>query len=198
MLAELGLAYETKPILPRTATMDEPDFRALSERNKIPLLEDGDLMIGESAAIILHLADRYREGAVLSPPAGSDDRARLEELCFFIMVEMDAVLYVLRKHEDLPDVYGEAPVACASAREYFLRSAAEMERRLTSGGPYLIGGSCSAADILLTSCLIWAGRSGIDLSPRLQDYSALVTARPAFSAAFAINFTPEAMAALSG
>ena len=47
MLAELGLAYETKPILTRTAMMDEPDFRALSERNKIPLLEDSDLALGK-------------------------------------------------------------------------------------------------------------------------------------------------------
>jgi glutathione S-transferase len=136
MLAELELEYETRPILTRTERMEDPGFRALSGRGKIPLFEDGDVMIGESAAISLFLADRYRDHAALVPPLGSDERAVHDELCFFIMTEMDALLYVIRRHEGLPDIYGRSETACDAARDYFARSAEETERRLGGGSNY--------------------------------------------------------------
>ena len=51
-MIELGLAYEHKKILPRGAEMDDPDFRALNERHKIPFYQDDRVKIGESAAIV--------------------------------------------------------------------------------------------------------------------------------------------------
>jgi glutathione S-transferase len=198
MLAELDLDYETRAILTRTAGMQDPAFRALSGRGKIPLLEDSDLMIGESAAISVYLADRYRDRAILIPPAGSDARAVHDELCFFTMTEMDALLYVIRRHEGLAAIYGESKVACDAARGYFLRSAEEMERRLAGKATYLLGESFQVADLLLKTCLDWAAICGIPIPDALQPYSERIASRPAYSKAIAINFTPEAMTALAG
>ena len=50
-LLELGLAFEVEPILTRSPAMETPTFRAVSPRGKIPMLDDGALRIGESAAI---------------------------------------------------------------------------------------------------------------------------------------------------
>ena len=199
MLAELGLEYETKDILPRGDAMNSPEFKALSERGKIPLFEDGALMIGESAAIVLYLSDRYRDRAVLVPPPGTDARARHAELCFFVMTEMDALLYVLRRHEGpLTAVYGESEVACDAARAYFLRSAGELERRLADGRPHLVGDIFCVADLLLKTCLDWARSAGIQLPDSLDSYSQAIAERPAYVTAMSINFTPAAMAALTG
>lgn len=197
MLAELDLDYETRAILTRTEEMQDPAFRALSGRGKIPLLEDGDLMIGESAAIAIYLADRYRNRAVLAPLAGSDERAIHDDLCFFIMTEMDALLYVIRRHEGLSDIYGKSEIACNGARDYFVRSAEEMERRLAGHKRYLQGETFQVADVLLKTCLDWAGLCAITLPDSLQAYSARIATRPAYSKAIGINFTPEAMAALA-
>lgn len=197
MLAELGLDYETRAILTRTEGMEDPAFRALSGRGKIPLLEDGDLMIGESAAISLYLADRYRDRAVLAPLAGSDERAVHDELCFFIMTEMDALLYVIRRHEGLPDIYGKSEIACNAARDYFVRSAEEMERRLAGNKSYLQDETFQVADLLLKTCLDWAALCRISLPNSLQAYSERISSRPAYSKAIAINFTPEALSALA-
>ena len=49
---ELGLAYETRPIGPRTGETKTAEYTALNPRQKIPLLQDGDFCIGESAAIV--------------------------------------------------------------------------------------------------------------------------------------------------
>lgn len=196
-LEELGLPYETRPILTRTDAMKDPAFRALSGRGKVPLLELGDQTIGESAAISLTLADRYRSAVALTPAQGSPERPAHDDLCFFAMTEMDALLYVLRRHEGLPDVYGESEIACTAARTYFLRSAGEIERRLADGRAHLLGDAFTIADLLVKSCLDWAGFCGIELPGTLRDYAARLGERPALRAAMATNFPPHALAALS-
>jgi glutathione S-transferase len=198
MLAELGLAYETVEIITRTDGMKRPDFQALSQRRKIPLFEDGDLLIGESAAITQHLADRHGEPNAFIPAPGTDDRSRHDELCFFIMTEMDAILYTIRRHGGLPDIYGESEVAVEAAGTYFQRSAREMEARISDGRPYLMGEAFMVADLLLKTCLDWAGFVQISLSDTLVAYSAALGDRPAYKAAIEKNFTPAALAALAG
>src|SRR5262249_10458914 len=49
---ELNLAYKTKPIGPRTGETKTPEYTQLNPRQKVPLLQDGDFCIGESAAIV--------------------------------------------------------------------------------------------------------------------------------------------------
>lgn len=199
MLAELGLDYVTKEIMTRTETMNSPEFRALSKRAKIPLFEDGDLMIGESAAIVLYLADRYRQTThAFAPEPGTNDRARHDELCFFIMTEMDAALYTIRRHGGLPEIYGESTAAVESAGAYFLRSARELEDRLRDGRSHLLGDDFSVADLLLKTCLDWARFAALELPESLTVYSSAIGQRPAYLIAMKRNFTPEASAALTG
>ena len=199
MMLELGLEWAQEEVLPRTPSMQGPAFRAVSPRGKVPILEDGALCIGESALIALYLADRDRERAAFAPAPGSEARARHDEICWFVMTEMDAILYTIRRHEGLPEIYGASAVAVEAARAYFLRSCAELESRLQDGRAYLAGPAFQVADLLAKTCLDWA-RSvcRIELSADLLLYSARIAERPAFIAAMKRNFTPAAMAALSG
>ncbi len=197
MLLELGLDYETRAVLPRSDAMDDPELLRWTRRRKVPFLEDGEVRIGESGAIVCHLADRYRERAALAPEPGTPARAAFDELAFFVLTELDATaLYVLRRHEGLPEVYGAAPEACAAARAYFTRMAAEPERRLADGRPWLLGDAFSAVDVLLASCLLWARFLGIPLAEGLDAHRARAAERPAFGAAMGRNFPPETLAAL--
>ncbi len=199
LLNELGVEFESRKIITRTDTMDEPEFAALSERNKIPILEHGDLVIGESAAISLYLADTFREQGVFAPEPATPERARHDELCWFAMVEMDAILYTIRRHEGLPEVYGASETAVKAAREYFLRSAGEIERRLADGRPHLLGDAFMVADLIVKTCLDWAVVvCRIELPEVLAAYSGRISQRPAFGPSMAQNFPPEAMAAITG
>jgi glutathione S-transferase len=198
MLHELGLDYETRVIYPRSGQMQTPEFLSLVPRRKIPFFEDGELRIGESGAIVSYLADRYRDRGAFAPAPGTAQRAHYDELAFFILMELDATaLYVLRRHEGLPDVYGAAPEACAAARGYFSRMVGEIERRLADGRPHLLGDAFSAADVLLVSCLAWAQFTAIPLGEPLVAYRDRIASRPAFAAAMSVNFPPEALAALA-
>jgi glutathione S-transferase len=198
MLHELGLDYETRAIIPRSAGMEDPDLLRFTLRRKIPFLQDGEIAIGESGAITFYLADRYRDRARLAPDPGTPERARFEELAFFVLMELDATaLYVLRRHEGMPDVYGAAPEACAAARGYFSRMLGEIERRLADGRPHLLGDAFSAVDVLLSSCLAWAQFVSIPFDEPLAAYHARTAERLAFRRAMSVNFPPEALAALA-
>jgi glutathione S-transferase len=101
-LIELGLAFEHKKITPRGSGMDDPDFRALTKRNKIPFYEDDRVKIGESAAIVSYLADRYGGDVLPMPVPGARERAILLDHTLYIMTETDARLYTTRLHGEPP------------------------------------------------------------------------------------------------
>ena len=61
-MAELGLPYETRAIGARTGETQTAEYTALNPRQKIPLLQDGDFCIGESAAIVAYLSRTYSRG----------------------------------------------------------------------------------------------------------------------------------------
>ena len=197
MLHELGLPYETRVIAPRSPAMDDPEFRALSLRHKVPIYQEDDLVVGESGAIVSYLADRHRATHDLIPEPGTPERARHDDWCSFALMELDATsLYVVRRHEGLPDVYGEAPAAVDSARDYFRRQAGVVAQALGDERPYLLGPDFKVADLLVVTCLSWARLISITLPPVLAEYEARATARPAFANAMAANFPPELAAAM--
>ena len=75
------------------------------------------------------------------------------------MTELDAhTLYIIRKHSDLKDIYGEAPNALRAAREGFLKQVDVADQTLSSHGPLVLGKAFTGVDILLTSCLTSAVR----------------------------------------
>lgn len=197
-LAELGLEYEVEELLPRSPAMESATFKAISPRRKVPMLEHGDLIVGESGAIVFHLVDHYQDRVSLAPPSGSDERAIFDDVCLFALMELDAPLYIIRRHQGLPAIYGESPVAVDSAREYFLRQSGEIARRLSDGRPYTLGDDFSAADILVSTCLTWADFVGIQVADPLLDYQARVTSRAAFGLASKRNLPPAAIKAMRG
>ncbi len=187
MLAELGLDYQRRPIASRSGETQTPAFVALNPSRKIPVLQEGDFVLSESAAIVGYLAETYGAAKDLGLPAAPKDRARYYQWCFFSMMELDAnTLYIIRRHEDLKTIYGEAPNALSAARTCFEQQAAAAEQRLGSA-PYAMGERFTPADILLTTSLSGAVRRSIPLPRSLQDYLDRVTARAAYRSALEAN-----------
>ena len=188
MLHELGLEYEIRPIGSRTGETATAEFTRLNPRQKIPLLQDGEITMAESAAIVTYLAETYGESAGLIPPPFTAQRAAYFEWCFFIMTELDAhTLYVIRKHTNLAALYGEAPAAVRAAREGFAKQVQVADQTLTQQGPFILGASFTGADILLATCLGWAERLDVPLTATLRDYLERATSRPAYRLAHSAN-----------
>lgn len=183
-LAELGLAYDVRPILPRTGETQTAEYTALNARQKVPLLQDGAVTLTESAAIVAYLSDRYGTPETELFPVDTVERAKCLEWCFFVISELDATsLYVIRRHRDLAHIYGAAPVANEAAATYFGRQMRSVERALGDGRPFLLGNRFSAADILLSTCMTWALNYQVPVAQSALDFNARATARPAFKTA---------------
>jgi glutathione S-transferase len=187
-LAELGLCYERRPISPRTGETETDEFTALTARQKIPLLQDGDLILTESAAIIAYLSDQYGNDENRLVPLDPRERAVCLQWDFFVISELDAAsLYVIRRHDGLKHIYGQAPVANEAAARYFVAQMRSVDRALGDGRPFIAGSRFSSADILLSTCLSWAARYGVPVSDAANEYNARMKTRPAYEKAFELN-----------
>ena len=78
-LEELGLAYDLKPVNVRKGEQKSDGFFALNANAKVPVLVDDALVLTESAAILVYLAEKT--GKLL--PANGEARARVFEQLFF-------------------------------------------------------------------------------------------------------------------
>ena len=189
-LIELGLAYRREPIQSRSGETETPEYRRLNPRGKIPLLQDGGLVLSESAAIVHYLAETYGGGRLI--PDGRAARAKYFEWVSFISMELDATtLYVLRRHEALPAIYGEAPTANAAARGYFDRMIKAAAAELADGRPWLLGSELSGADFLMTTCLDWALAYDAPLPEPWLAYHERTTALPSYARAVRANAVPR-------
>ncbi|MDP6345062.1 MAG: glutathione S-transferase family protein [Alphaproteobacteria bacterium] len=187
-LHELALPYRCEPIQSRSGETLTEEYGRLNPKRKIPYLTDGDFGLSESAAIVGYLFRAYGAGRGVYLPADDRAQATSDEWCYFVMTEMDAhSLYLIRRHGHLPEVYGHAPAAVASAEEYFLKQLAAVTPRIAEADPYLFGDRLGAADILLTTCLDWAANYGIEVSAPALAYLERTKARPAYQAAVASN-----------
>jgi glutathione S-transferase len=200
-LHELGLKYQMRAIQPRTGETKTAEFTALSPRQKIPLLQDYDLTIGESAAIVAYLARRYGTGDNSLMPQDPMGYAKWLEWCFFIVTELDSTsLYVMRRHgtvKGLAHIYGHAPEVVRQAGEYFRGQLRNVDVALRDGRTYLMGDQFTTADILLTTCLTWAVDYGVGICDSAVPYLERTTARPAYLASEKAN-TPMETSITSG
>ena len=190
-LHELGLDYACKPILPRSGETKTLEYTALNPRQKIPLLQDDGLTIGESAAIIAYLSRTYGRPGNSLVPDDPAQQAKWLEWCFFIVTELDSTsLYVMRRHgtdNGLAHIYGAAPIVVSKAAEYFREQLRHVEVALADKRAYLMGDQFTTADILLTTCLTWAIDYGVGISDNTVPYLGRVTSRPAYQASLKAN-----------
>jgi glutathione S-transferase len=73
-LKELEADFEFVPVNLAAGDHRRPDFLRLNPAGKVPVLVDGDLVLTESAAIVMYLADKYPDKGLL--PADLKERPR--------------------------------------------------------------------------------------------------------------------------
>jgi GST-like protein len=66
-LEELGVPYEVHPVNLQAEEQLRPEFLALNPNHKIPVLEDGELVVWESGAILLHLGEAHDPNGMILP-----------------------------------------------------------------------------------------------------------------------------------
>jgi glutathione S-transferase len=192
-LAELGLPYETRAIGPRTGETKTDEYTKLNPRQKVPLLQDSDFCIGESAAIVAYLSRTYSSPERSLIPEERQPYAKWLEWCFFIVTELDSTsLYVMRRHgaNGLGHIYGVAPEVTAKAGEYFREQLRHVEVALEDGRTFLMGEQFTSADILLTTCLDWAIAYDVGICDNARPYLERIRERPGYRQGKTANQPP--------
>ncbi len=177
-LEEAGRPYEVR--LVSFKAMKEAAHLALHPFGQIPTYEEGSLVLFETGAIVLHIAERH--GGLL--PADADARARAIAWMFAALntVEPPILELVTVKlvEGDKPWKAERLPLVHDRVRARFSQLAARL------GEAEWLDGGFSAGDLLMVSVLLLARPSGLlDEFPRLAAYVARGEARQAYRRAFA-------------
>ena len=190
-LIELNLSYKTEIIRTRTTDTETAAFKSVNPRQKIPVLQDGTLTMGESAAIVTYLAESYSTEQVNLIPDNPKVRAKYFEWMSFICMELDATsLYVLRRHWSLPEIYGDSPIANKASEEYFNRMITAADKLKNPKQKYLLETGFSGVDILMTTTLKWAIDYNQKIPNDFMEYLDHMINRPGYIAALEANKMP--------
>ncbi|PCE29716.1 glutathione S-transferase family protein [Burkholderia ubonensis] len=153
-----------------------PEFLRLNPAGKVPVLVDGDLVIPESAAIVLYLADKYPQKALL--PVDLAARAQAYRWVMFAVTELEQPLWRITRHTMLYPPDKRLPADIALAREDFQNMAAILDRHL-EGRAFIVGDTLTVADCVTAYLIDWANEFHlIDAFPQLQAYLERLYARP--------------------
>lgn len=176
-LKELDADFEFVPVNLLAGEHKHPDFLRLNPAGKVPVLIDGDIVIPESAAIVLYLADKYREKGLL--PASLEARAHVYRWTMFAVTELEQPLWRISKHTSLYPEDKRLPADIALAREEFCAMAAILDSHL-EGRRFIVGDNLTVADCVTAYLVDWANELRlIDGFARLQAYLERMYARPA-------------------
>ena len=176
-LEEVGLAYQVR--LVSFSAMKEPAHRARHPFGQIPTYEEGGLVLFESGAIVLHIAEHH---AGLLPDE-AHARARAITWMFAALNTVEPPLVergmAMLFERDQPWYAQRQPLLDERAR----KTLGQLSTRL--GAAEWLDGPFSAGDLMMIGVLFRSKPSGIlDEYPNLAAYVARGEARPAFKRAF--------------
>ena len=171
LLEEIGQPYTVKQVDIREGRHRSAAFLGLNPLGKVPTIVHDGAVITETGAIATYLADAYPT-ARLAPLIGHKDRgAYLRWLFFYGSSYEPAIIDKAMKRE--AGATGMSPYGSFDA-------VIDTTAKALAKGPYLLGDTFSAADVVLGSGLAWTMGFGlVPKRPEFEAYVAHLDARPA-------------------
>ena len=182
LLEELGLNYEVN-IMPFTKEgLKSSEHRARHALGRVPVLEDGDITIFESGAIIDYIIERHKNGGLKPGPETKEFPSYLQWFHYcegMVMPPMNQI--VVQKFLLPPD---RRDVNVLRQAENLLTKALVPVNEALEGKNYLIG-NFSAADVMLGHACFMANRNGCvsDEMNNMRKYISNIESRSAFKKA---------------
>ncbi|HEX2239220.1 MAG TPA: glutathione S-transferase family protein [Gammaproteobacteria bacterium] len=175
LLNELGLEYEMLPVDVLQGENQKQDFLTLNPAAKVPVLVDGSLVVTESAAIQLYLADKNPQAGFI--PETVEDRAQMYRWIFFLVTEIEQPLWRIARHTFLYPEEKRLPQDVDLARQECVEMVAVLERHMEER-EFMVADRLSVADFNAAYTLDWANEEKmLDGTPRLREYLKSMYAR---------------------
>jgi glutathione S-transferase len=180
LLEELGAIYEVE-----TCEFIRPEspFSQRTPSGKFPVLEDGEVVIFESGAILEYLLETRGDGR-FAPGIGSPLRGVFLQWVHFAEATLMPPLSEMIRHTVFLPEENRVASVIADARQRAGVTLGVLERAL-EGQDYLLGNDFSGADIMMGCTLQYADWFGLLVEfPHIQRYFGRLKERPAFKRAF--------------
>jgi glutathione S-transferase len=183
-LREKGLPFETRAVALQRGAQHEPAFVATSLTARVPVLEDGDLSLSESSAIVEYLEEAYPPPAYPRLlPSDLRARARARQVMAWVRSDVGALReersseYVFSPRERLEPLGPLSPDGQAAAEKVV----GVASRLIPDGGGPLFGAWCIAdTDLAMMLWRLW--RTDFPLPGKLRLYAETEWARPSVRA----------------
>ena len=186
LLEELGLEYEVN-VMPFTKEgLKSQEHRARHALGRVPVLEDGDISIFESGAIIDYVLERHKNGGLKPGSDAPEFPFYLQWFHFCEGMVMPPMNQIVVQTILLPPDRRDETVL-NQAKNLLTKSLAPVNENLADKD-YLIG-DFSAADMMLGHSCFMANRLGCvnDEMLNIKDYVARIAERPAFQKAITMG-----------
>jgi glutathione S-transferase len=180
MLIELGVPFDAILVDLDAGAQRDPDYLRLNPAGRVPtLIIDGQPHC-ESAALLMLLAERHPESAMM-PRVGAPERADwLEMMIYLAKTLLPAMRDWFYAGKD-GDPAG-ADAVSALARKRIEGTWDRLDARLTEGRSWLVGERPSTVDLLALMLVRWARNMPRPATtwPQLRPYAARLCALPSF------------------
>lgn len=184
LLEELGIPYELEMYKLGDPAMRAPDYLKVHPMGRVPALEDGDVTVFESGAIVEYVLARHGDGRLRPAPDAPDFPSYLQWLHYAEGMIMPPVNTIVVETILLPpERRNDDNVNRATKLLGRMLSAVDAHME---GREYLAG-DFSGADIMTGHACTVARRLGADVSdkPNVEAYIERCNARPALQKAWA-------------
>ncbi|MCH9786976.1 glutathione S-transferase family protein [Pseudomonadales bacterium] len=182
LLEELALPYELNRMDFHPKDLKSDAHRARHPLGRVPVLDDGDISIFESGAIVEYILERHKNGGLKPDVASLLFPEYLQWFHYCEGMVMPPINTIVVQTILLPPDRRDEKVLGQAQR--LLTKALEPVNDALAGRDYLIG-DFSGADIMLGHACFMSQRSGCvtDEMTHLLAYIARIAARPAFDKA---------------
>jgi glutathione S-transferase len=185
LLEEMELPYRLRDVDLLKGVENDPEFLAVNPCGFIPALQDGDMIMVESIAIMEYLLGRYgHRSATALAPAPTDANFGLYQQ--FLHLGEAGLAGMLYFHVVTRNLAPEAERGNWTARKAvdIFRNRLQLVSRQLAHAPYMAGDSFTAADISITYALTFAqAAGGLILGKAERNYWERMTARDGYKRA---------------
>ncbi|MCG9720535.1 glutathione S-transferase family protein [Shewanella sp. Isolate7] len=181
LLEELGIDWQFHFINFAKGDNRSEAFLAMNPSGKVPVIQDDELVLTESAGICQYLAEKYGKGQFLPTP-GTPEAGHYHQWMSFIICELEQPLWTMGKHKfALPEAQRHPSILPIAVWEF--DKAAALAENMLPDTPYLLGDEVSVADIMLAHTLMWATVFEQSIPPKLAAFRDMMQRRPALASA---------------
>ncbi len=178
---QAGAKYEFRKVALMAGEHLTEEYLRINPNGRVPAMVDGELVLFESAAICMYIAQKHPDAGLL-PPAGSRAAALHTQWMFWIVTELEQPLWSLGKHTfALPKEYRIEGMKRTAMFEW--KRAVPVLAAALAGRDHLVGSSLTVADIMVGHTLAWARAFKVPFdSDVLEKYLDKMMALPSYQA----------------